>query len=78
MDNTRGETPVFVKVDEYKELLDVIGLVKTKIKESREIMGRINQLKNEEDSELELWKNEIEEVERKVDFIDKSLFEPGF
>ncbi len=37
---------------------------------------RINDLKNEEDHQLEMWQNTLAEVEKKVDFVDHSLNEP--
>lgn len=76
MDYDRREMPIYVKLDEYKDILDIINLLKNKIEEAKSILGKINELKNEEDSELELWKNKLEEVERKVGYIDKTLFEP--
>jgi len=69
--------PVYVKVDNYKDILDVINMIKNKIAEARETLGKINELKNEEDAELELWHTGIEEIERKMEFIDKTLFEPS-
>ena len=69
--------PVYVKIDEYKEVLQVIGLIKDKIANAKEIIGKINELRNEEDAELELWHSGLEEAERKVDFIDRSLFKPA-
>jgi hypothetical protein len=72
----RKEMPIFVKIDEYKDILDVLGLMKHKIAETKAVMGRLNEIKNEEDSELEQWKLQLEEIERKVNFIDKTLFEP--
>lgn len=69
--------PVFVKIDDYKDVLDVIGLLKLKIKEAKEIHDKINTLKNEEDVELEIWRNNLEEVERKLHYIDTTLFEPN-
>lgn len=72
----KAEMPIYVKLDEYKDILDIMGLMKTRINEAKKIMGKINEIKNEEDSELELWKSELDEVDRKVEFIDKTLFEP--
>lgn len=69
--------PVFVKIDDYKDVLDVVELLKAKIKEAKEIQEKINTLKNEEDVELEIWRNNLEEVERKVHYIDTTLFEPN-
>ncbi|MGM5487385.1 MAG: hypothetical protein ACQESG_00385 [Nanobdellota archaeon] len=70
------DAPVFVKIDEYKDVLDVIELVKAKIKESKTTLARINELKNTEDTEIETWTNELDEVERKIEFVDRTLFEP--
>ena len=70
------EMPVFVKIDDYKEVLDVIELMKNKIEQAKALISKINELKNEEDSELEAWKTNINEIEQKVDNIDNSLLEP--
>ena len=69
--------PVYVKIDDYKDILDVINMIKNKIVEARETLGKINELKNEEDAELELWHTGIEEIERKTEYVDKTLFEPS-
>jgi uncharacterized coiled-coil protein SlyX len=71
-----NDMPVFVKIDEYKEVLDVIELIKNKVAQARDILGRINDLKNEEDSELERWKTNIDAIEEKVESMDNSLLEP--
>ena len=71
------EMPVFVRIDEYKDVLDVMNMIKNKVSDAREILGKLNELKNEEDAELELWHSGLEEIERKVNFVDKTLFEPS-
>ena len=68
--------PVFVRVEEYKDVLDIVNMIKNKIEDAKETLGKINELKNEEDAELELWHTGLEEVERKITFVDKVLFEP--
>ena len=76
MREQRSGMPVFVKVDEYKEILDVLDMIKGKIKEIRETLGSINSLRNEEDAELAMWNSTINEIEKKVDSIDRIMFEP--
>ncbi len=68
--------PVFVKVDEYEDVLNIIKLVRKKMEEAKETISKINELKNEEDHQLELWQNTLAEIEKKIDFIDHSLSEP--
>lgn len=77
MEEIRAGSPVFVKIDEYKDVLEVMGLIKDKIEDARSTLGRINELKNEEDSELELWNSRLEDIEKKLEFIDRSLFQPS-
>lgn len=76
MREERTGAPVFVKIDEYKEILDVLDMIKSKIKEIRETLGNINALRNEEDAELALWNNTINDIDKKIDSIDKIMFEP--
>ena len=76
MRQQRSGMPVFVKVDEYKEILDVLDMIKSKINEIRETLGNINALRNEEDAELTMWNNTINDIEKKIDGVDKIMFEP--
>ena len=68
--------PVFVKVDEYHNVLDLVKTIRKKMDEAKETLIRIHDLKNEEDHQVEMWQNTLEEIEKKVDFIDQSLNEP--
>lgn len=76
MREQRSGMPVFVKVDEYKEILDVLDLIKNKVREVQDTLGGINTLRDEEDAEIEIWANTIKEIERKIEGIDKMMFEP--
>ena len=71
-------SPVFVKVEEYKDVIDIIKVLKQKIKETRETIGEINKIKNEEDAEIELWVKNLEDANSNIEFIDGLLFEPKF
>lgn len=68
--------PVFVKISEYDDVLNLIKVMKRKLEESKETLMKIHELKNEEDHQLELWQNTLAEVEKKIEFIDHSLNEP--
>lgn len=75
MKEQRSGAPIFVKVDEYKEILDVLDMVKGKVSEIRETLAGINDLRNEEDSELSMWNSTIDEIEKKIEGIDAMMFE---
>lgn len=76
MREQKSGAPVFVKVEEYREILDVLDMIKDKINEIRATLGNINSLRNEEDAELAMWNNTINEIEKKIEGIDKIMFEP--
>jgi hypothetical protein len=65
--------PIFVKIDEYKNVLDIIQVLKGKIKDGKEILEKIHQLKAEEDAELEEWTAELAEIEKRIENIDRGL-----
>ena len=68
--------PIFVKVDEYHEVLNLMRSIKRKIDESKNTLLKIHDLKNEEDELVDQWQNGLTEVEKKLDFIEHSLNEP--
>jgi len=71
-----GEAPVFVKIEDYKDILDVLELIKGRLTEAKRTLADITELKNDEDSELELWSSTLNEIEKKLEGIDRTLFEP--
>jgi len=76
MGNKTGEAPVFVKIEEYNDVLDMLEFIKNKLNEAKRTLANIREMKNEEDSELDMWKTNLHEIERKIDGIDRTLFEP--
>ena len=68
--------PVFVKIEDYEQVLTIMKIVRKKIEESKDTLSKIHELKAEEDHQLEMWQNTLSEVEKKVDFIEQSLSEP--
>jgi len=36
----------------------------------------VNELKNEEDHQIEMWQSTLAEIDKKIDFINHSLNEP--
>ncbi len=68
--------PVFVKIDEYNDVLNSMKMIRKKIEEAKETLLKVNDLKNEEDHQLEMWQNALDEIEKKIDFINHSLNEP--
>lgn len=68
--------PVFIKIEEYEEVLELVKMIRRKLEDAKTTLLKVNDLKNEEDHQLEMWQNALAEVEKKIDFIDQSLNEP--
>lgn len=68
--------PVFVKVEEYDNVLGLLKTIKSKLDEAKATISKIGELKSEEDHQLEMWQSTLAEIEKKVEFIDQSLTEP--
>lgn len=68
--------PVFVRVDEYKEVLELMQMVHNKLEDAKNTLLRINDLKNEEDHLVEQWQNGLADIEKKIEFINHTLSEP--
>ncbi len=77
MKDQRTGAPVFVKVDEYREILDVLDMIKGRVKEIRGTLDNIKTLRHDEDAELVMWNTAISDIEKKIDSIDRIMFEPG-
>ena len=72
-----GKAPVFVKIDEYKDIMDIMTLMREKLRQAKFLLDKVAELKAQEDQELATWSKELEDVETRVASIDKSLFEPS-
>lgn len=68
--------PVFIKIDEYHEVKRIIDLVKKKLAEAKSALEGVKELKHDEDSELELWIENLQDIESKVLNISNTFSEP--
>lgn len=68
--------PVFVKMDEYDEVVNTMLSLKNKIEAAKRTLAKINQLKQEEDSQLQSWQTALAEIESRLNAVDQFLHEP--
>lgn len=67
--------PVFVRIDEYKGILDIIDVIKGNIEKTKHTIAGISELKKKEDEIIDKWSSNFDEIEKKVEGISKTLFE---
>ena len=70
--------PVFVKITEHKQIKGLVELTMSKIREARDLLNKISDLKTREDNELAKWSAELNEVEASVEDINSKLVHPDF
>jgi chromosome segregation ATPase len=68
--------PVFVKIDEYEDVVNTVATIKNRIEAAKTTLAKINQLKQEEDAQLQSWSAALGEIENRLENIDHLLQEP--
>ncbi|MFH0875580.1 MAG: hypothetical protein V1859_06585 [archaeon] len=67
--------PLFVRTDDYKQILNNFIDIKDVLSESEETIYRMENLKKNSDVEYVEFKKAIEEIQRKLIYVDKTIFE---
>lgn len=65
---------LFVKIDDYKNAIQKLQEVKSKVMEIEKLLEDIKEIKVKEEIELEEWEKEIRDAKSKLEKIDKILF----
>jgi hypothetical protein len=63
--------PIFVGVDEYSKINENANAIRGKIMEADEFVKRLNHLKVKETELLSSWKTRLEDLDRKLNFVDE-------
>ena len=75
MEEQNLNATVFVKIDEYKDVLSSIGLLKSKVKEARATLSKIESLRAQEEEEIVAWTSALNDIEGKISNIENNLGE---
>ena len=66
---------LFIRTDKFKRAIEHIEEIKTKFQEEDDTFFRITEVKSVQDQRFESFRESLEDVQRKLLFIDRSLFE---
>ena len=66
--------PIFVRMDRFEESLEIFEDTKEKIRDMEDLLSEIKSLKQKEEEELSLWENEIQQLKKHVEKVDKDIF----
>ena len=67
--------PVFIRVDDTRDVNLILSLAKNKLREARALMDSIQDLSRHEAAELSAWQRELNVVKNRTENIDKTLVE---
>ena len=76
-DQTKPEKktgPIFIRIDKFKESLELFENIKEKIEELKEHLENTKKLKEEEEKSLTSWEIEIQKIKKQIEQIDKNIF----
>ena len=65
---------VYVRVDKFKSVLDSISMIRSSVRKSDEVLMRLESMKNSKDRSFDRVKSSLEDLQKKLIFIDKTLF----
>lgn len=65
--------PVFVKIDKYKEILDIVEVINKKIVNVKQLLSELEELKNKEEEEIMNWEKNLDEITNKIESIQEEL-----
>lgn len=71
-----GKAPAFVRIDNYKNVMNVLQVTKEKIAQAKALLAKIAEIKSEEDAIIANWNAALDAVEGRVAESDAALLEP--
>ncbi len=65
--------PVFVKIDKYKDILNIVEVINKKVTGVKQLLAELEELKDKETEELNSWKNNLDQITHKLETMQEEL-----
>lgn len=65
--------PAFVAVEDYKRIINDTNTIRSKLMAAENFVRRLGDLKNEEERSFERWRTLLEDVEKKMNYVDQLI-----
>jgi hypothetical protein len=67
----------FVSVQDYKAMVDSAEYIRTKLSQAEAMIAGMQELKKHGDKEIEMWKTKLDDVQKKLAFVEEVLSQGG-
>lgn len=65
--------PAFVAVNDYKRIINDTNTIRAKLMDAESFIKRLSDIKNEEERTFDKWRNQLEDVEKKLSYVDQLI-----
>jgi len=65
--------PVFVKIDKYKEILDIVNVINKKVISVKQLISELEMLRDKEAEEIMNWEKDLDEISTKIESLREEL-----
>ncbi|MBW2970180.1 hypothetical protein KY309_03190 [Candidatus Woesearchaeota archaeon] len=65
--------PTFVAIEDYKRIINDTNTIRAKLMEAENFVRKLGDLKNEEERAFEKWRTQLEDVEKKLGYVDQLI-----
>lgn len=69
----RAEKPSFIAVDDYRRIITDTNTVRAKLMNAENFARRLSDIKNTEERAFEKWRGYLEDVEKKMNYVDQLI-----
>lgn len=67
--------PLFVSVQDYQAILNSVNGIRARLNDADESFKKLNEIKASQDKQLDDWRGYLENVQKKLTYVDEVLFE---
>ena len=67
--------PIYIKVDEYKQLLETLHALQNKLASVNGTIEKINKLKAQEDAQVAQWNENLTDIKARLEKVNQAFYE---
>ena len=71
----RPARTVYVRVEDFKAMLGTISIIRSDLRKSEDALLKLENIKNSKDRSFDRIKSHLDDLQKKLIFVDKTLFE---